>query len=619
MTSTNAPATPPKCLHSAEVRLQEELDWTCLHLYGLTDEALVVPDGHDAPSLRLGERAFEIVLARKVAAGELETAWFTRHRSTPITGLPSHWPDWYRDLVKRRIALIEADRDVGLVERPEHKRRWARTEWDVLEEKAQRGWLLDRLEDRGLWFDGGRAVTRTVRQLADRMASDEAWMLVAREWAGSAEADPTEVVSKLVADEHVPAQAAARYTAPGLAKRAEWERVWDLQRAEDRGEDVAKIPVPPKYAQKDFAKASFWRQRGKLDVPKERFTSVPGAERDGTPVLAWAGFDHAELAQALATALLQRQTTEGWQGEQLIPLLVALSEVIPWVAQWHPDVDPSVGQPLAVLRRPHRPNPRQHRRHPGDSHRLAPTGAHSWSPQEGLTEHMGGAASGGGRSSAWQRYGGVVRRSTASAVFDSGRSPVAKDSPRGRRALIADRLGMSIDDLTRLQRVLDRAAQGSSGSKSARRAFVAERLGVEPDALVELRQVLAGQDVGSFARSRATAAIVLPSRLTRKKARRTTAPAAADRQPVPGQLRRFTCMGCDRTFSTGVAHPSCPRCQGDDEVIPVCWGCGALATNWSQGRCERCATDPWDPRYGTALARNDAAGWKNHGRHSRGT
>ena len=46
-------------------------------------------------------------MARKMAAGELETAWFERHRSTPITELPTDWPDDYRVLVERRIALIE--------------------------------------------------------------------------------------------------------------------------------------------------------------------------------------------------------------------------------------------------------------------------------------------------------------------------------------------------------------------------------------------------------------------------------------------------------------------------------------------------------------------------------
>lgn len=342
------------------VSAQEELDWHCIYLYGLTDEPLTVPDGREAPPLALGERAFEIVLARKVAAGESETAWFTRHRSTPITELPARWPDWYRELVERRIELIETDRNVGLVERPEHKRRWSRTPWEELEAAALRDWLLDKLEDRSLWFNGSNAECRSLAQLADRAAAHPGWgtdwMDVACLWTGDPQIDALTVVTQLVADEQVPAQAAARYKDPGLAKRAEWERVWDFQRAEDRGEDVGRIPVPPKYAQSDFVKASYWKHRGKLDVPKERFTSVPGAEKDassgdGTMILAWAGFDHARLAQALATLLFARQTVDGWSGDQLVPIVAALHEVVPWVEQWHPEVDPAIGQTLGAFYR----------------------------------------------------------------------------------------------------------------------------------------------------------------------------------------------------------------------------------------------------------------------------
>jgi hypothetical protein len=343
-------------LFAEMVSAQEELDWHCLRLYGLIDEPLTVPEREQAPPLALGERAFEMVLARKVAAGETETAWFTRHRSTPTTQPPAHWPDWYRDLVNRRIELIESDRNVALIERPANKRRWNRTPWEELEQAALRDWLLDRLEDRSLWFDDDRATARTVAQLADRVSTDADWMEVARTWVGQADIDPLAVVTKLVTDEHVPAQAAARYKPSGMAKRREWEHTWDLQRAEDRGEDVGRIAVPPKYASSDFRKASYWKHRGKLDVPKERFVSVHGAERDAsagdsTMVLAWAGFDHAQLAQALATLLFQRQTADGWTGERLIPLIAALEEVVPWVEQWHPDVDPSFGQPLGTFYR----------------------------------------------------------------------------------------------------------------------------------------------------------------------------------------------------------------------------------------------------------------------------
>ena len=68
-----------------------------------------------------------------------------------------------------------------------------------------------------------------------------------------------------------------------------------MQRREDAGEKVA-IPVPPKYGQGDFAKATYWKARGKLDVPKERFIAYPGVTREGdpTPVLGWAGWSHRD-------------------------------------------------------------------------------------------------------------------------------------------------------------------------------------------------------------------------------------------------------------------------------------------------------------------------------------
>ena len=344
------------------VSAQEELDWQCLNLYGLTVESLGVPAGESAPALNLGERAFEVIMARKAAAGDVDTAWFTRHGSTPITDLPSEWPDWYRDLVTRRIELIESDREVALVERPENKRRWARESWESLEAEALVSWLLDRLEDRRMWFEGTgdaeRAVCRSVAQLADRVvAIDPDFLDVARLWKGIVEIDPVAVVGELVADEHVPAQSAARYKVKGFDKRRQWERTWDLQRIEDRGEalpdGLARIPVPPKYGQADFAKASYWKQRGKLDVPKERFASIAGAEREADPtlVLAWAGFDHAEMAQAIGGLLVSRQQDDGWDAGRTWPLVVAMSELLPWLAQWHNETDPRTGDSPAGLYR----------------------------------------------------------------------------------------------------------------------------------------------------------------------------------------------------------------------------------------------------------------------------
>jgi len=323
---------------------QEELDWEVYKLYGLVAEDLTY-QGDDLPGLALGQRAFEIAMAR---AGE-ETAWFDRHGSTPITDLPEHWPEAYRELVQRRLDLIGADRSIGLLERPEHKRRWAIQEWDKREQAALRGWLLDRLEDRAYWFDAqNRPLPRTVAQLADLVARDRDLVGVLALWEGRPDVPVGESLQRLLADEAVPFLAAHRYTDAGLRKRAAWEETWALQRREDAGQDVGIIAVPPKYAKPDFRRGSYWTARGKLDVPKERFIGYPDAGRDTdpTPLLGWAGWDHAEQALALGRIVTEREA-EGWPDERLVPLVAGLAELQPWVDQWHAELHPTYGLSLA--------------------------------------------------------------------------------------------------------------------------------------------------------------------------------------------------------------------------------------------------------------------------------
>jgi len=125
------------------IALQEELDWQCYQLYGLIDEDLTCST---PPPIALGQRAFEIVMAHKMAAGELQTTWFDRHNSTPITEFPIEWSDAYKQLVQQRIDMIERDRNIALIEQPEYKRRWNTEPWDSQLERALRGWLCDRLE-----------------------------------------------------------------------------------------------------------------------------------------------------------------------------------------------------------------------------------------------------------------------------------------------------------------------------------------------------------------------------------------------------------------------------------------------------------------------------------------
>ncbi|WP_432011661.1 BREX-2 system adenine-specific DNA-methyltransferase PglX [Streptomyces cucumeris] len=339
------------------IALQEELDWQVYSIYGLYPEDLRMsedPDDPDIPEIALGERAFEIVLARKVAAGEASDEWFKRHGSAPITEIPDRWPAAYREIVQKRIDAIESSRAIGMIERPEYKRRWATEGWDALQEKALRSWLLDRIENREHWFDENdmpRIVT--LSWLTDALSRDEDFVSVAKIYAPRKELPA--LVADLVTTEHVPFLAALRYKPSGLKKRADWEHVWDLQRQEDAASDEPmkrkirdSIPVPPKYASADFFRPSYWKARGKLDVPKERFISY-GQTNAATPTLyGWAGWNHQEQAYAL---LVHIASHESMGAEELTPFLAGLLELQPWLDQWHDDFDPMFsGSPAAYFR-----------------------------------------------------------------------------------------------------------------------------------------------------------------------------------------------------------------------------------------------------------------------------
>ncbi|CAO3401286.1 BREX-2 system adenine-specific DNA-methyltransferase PglX [Azospirillum palustre] len=352
------------------IAMQEELDFRCYKLYGLLNEEAEHPA---PPEVDLGERAFEIVMARKMADGELETTWFARHGSTPVTDIPARWPADYRALVERRIALIAENRWIELVERPEYKRRWQWDDqgfdagWHKREQAALKEWLLDRLEGPRHW-SGDPALTSVVR-LADRARGDADFMAVAELYTGRPDFDAAALVADLVAAESVPFLPVLRYTDEGLRKRRDWEATWDLQRREDaidartelpeghpdrltadaakalKAREVGDIPVPPKYKRTDFRANDFWRLRGGLDVPKERFVSYPGAERDsdGSLVVAWAGYDHLQQATALASHYYDMKENEGWGTERLIPLLAGVRELVPWLVQWHNEYNPDFG------------------------------------------------------------------------------------------------------------------------------------------------------------------------------------------------------------------------------------------------------------------------------------
>ncbi len=77
-------------------------------------------------------------------------------------------------------------------------------------------------------------------------------------------------------------------------------------------------------------------------MPKERFISYPGAEPsgDGSLVIGWAGWDHAEQARALARLIVERVNARDGGAERVTPLLGGLVELEPWLLQWHDEPVP---------------------------------------------------------------------------------------------------------------------------------------------------------------------------------------------------------------------------------------------------------------------------------------
>ena len=103
--------------------------------------------------------------------------------------------------------------------------------------------------------------------------------------------------------------------------------------------------MPPKYTTADFQTTDCWRLRGKLDVPKERWVSYPhcSTENDPSLVIAWAGWNHLQQATALI-AYYDARKREGWTANRLTPLLAGLDQLLPWIHQWHPEIDKEFGE-----------------------------------------------------------------------------------------------------------------------------------------------------------------------------------------------------------------------------------------------------------------------------------
>jgi len=240
----------------------------------------------------------------------------------------------------------------------------------------------------------------SIARLADVAGGDERFMEAGSVYRNDPAFNVQNLVEELVAAESVPLLPVLRYKPSGLRKREQWEETWELQRREDElgrqleevesqssvvsgqleeveSEDerrallrqkkhltaeyeqlttandqlTTSIPVPPKYKSSDFISsggAKYWKLRGKLDVPKERWISFPHCQgEDGTLMICWAGYDHLQQAKAISAHYVDIQERLGGRDDpRLIPLLACLIELIPWLKQWHNGVDLEFGMAM---------------------------------------------------------------------------------------------------------------------------------------------------------------------------------------------------------------------------------------------------------------------------------
>jgi hypothetical protein len=299
------------------VALQEDMDWAVYGLLRLADGAVT------------GRWSSGLALAKSDRPFAREDA-------------PSGLGEADRVLWLARKEAIASSPELTLIETAVFKRRWwgargvfASKEKTFTERAvdAARTVLAEWSED---------ALARHSTPISVRALHRELPVAVERLLRVLGGDDALGAIIDAVSRDGVPFLPAFAYSASGLEKHAAWEKTWAAQRAEDRGEKV-DVPLPPKYEPDDYQQFSYWSLRGKLDVPKERFISYPGCEReeDKSPVIGWAGWNHLQRAQALAALFQQRKDQDGWDKERLTPILAGLLELLPWLKQWHNDPDPS--------------------------------------------------------------------------------------------------------------------------------------------------------------------------------------------------------------------------------------------------------------------------------------
>ncbi len=278
------------------------------HSYGLLNVNVTVQPDQIQP-LAPGHRPFEVAFARKDAQAPAneKSAWWSRHGHDKVTEIPDHYSDAHKARIQRRLDIIAANPKIAHLEQATFKRRWQTPDLAKETEKAARSWLLDRLED--LFAEEGDLSEPSAYTLEQVVASWRSPCVVAvvQLWRGRSEVDLTLAAEELLNAESLPDNPERIYSASGKAVLDKWKHTWHLQDLEDAGTPPPEIPLPPKFKKGDFAKAAYYKIRGKLNVPRERFIRFGELE---PPRYGWNGWrdQQRSLAQVEAYTVAEDES-----------------------------------------------------------------------------------------------------------------------------------------------------------------------------------------------------------------------------------------------------------------------------------------------------------------------
>ena len=279
------------------VALQEELDWLCYGLYGVDDEIEAVgPEDVAllprtwlpwALNLAVRDAMVRAAVERGEDPGDLPTAWFERQRWEPVTELPPEVPAVLRARIEARRRRIRENPALALIESPSFKRRWYRPDYEADEKEALETWLADHVEaaakERGRTF--------SLEQVVATLQDDARVLAVCEVLTGRRDFNLSQLVAEALFGDAVPSHRSTSTSRLACSNARPGSAPGRTSAARTR-ERRSPPRCRPATAAGDFLKSEYWRLRGKLDVPKERFiafTEVPG--RSGVETLyGWAGW-----------------------------------------------------------------------------------------------------------------------------------------------------------------------------------------------------------------------------------------------------------------------------------------------------------------------------------------